>query len=96
MNHRQWITFAWTVFMSFALPVFMAAPVVAWGGAPWSSALAWSMAWAAVTAFTSTVVIYCTLLLVRAGDALAARRKRVQHADGSPRSTCGLAVEQAD
>jgi hypothetical protein len=73
---REWLFLAWVTYTSIALPVLMAAPIVAWGGAPWGDALAWSLAWASVTGAISFVVVYCTLLLVQAADWLKSRQTK--------------------
>ena len=75
---REWLFLAWVTYASIALPVLIAAPIVAWSGAPWDVALAWSLAWASVTGFISFVVIYVTLLIAKVLKGLADWQKSRQ------------------
>ena len=76
--NREWLFLAWVTYASITLPVLIAAPIVAWGGAPWGVALTWSLAWALVTGAISFVVIYITLLVAKVLKGLADWQKSRQ------------------
>ena len=76
--NREWLFLAWVTYASIALPVLIAAPIVAWGGAPWGVALTWSLAWALVTGAISFVTIYITLLVAKVLKGLADWQKNRQ------------------
>ena len=76
--NREWLFLAWVTYASITLPVLIAAPIVAWGGAPWGVALTWSLAWALVTGAISFVVIYITLLVAKVLKGLADWQKNRQ------------------